>query len=316
MTTAVNILAGVDLSRGDRLVSPKLTVESQAAVDQAIALAVGNKARLTLHTVLDLPPNTLGYLEEDPESLKALEDLADSVLKGLAETARQRGVTDVQTIHTFGKSWLELTRQVLKGQHDLLMIGTRNLSGMERMVLGSTGLKLFRNCPCPVWITKPHPEHKVPQILVATDLAPGVAERLTELGAQVTRALHGEMDILHALEYPWDNSSEVPHPKQDAYREKVKAHAQTRIQQLLSLPEVAATGTTQAKVILKEELAEDAILDTIKELDPDVLVMATIAHSGLLGLLVGNTAERLMTKIPCSVLAIKPADFKCPVSAE
>ena len=43
---------------------------------------------------------------------------------------------------------------------------------------------------------------------------------------------------------------------------------------------------------------------------------ATIARTGIPGVIVGNTAERLLPQIPCSVLAVKPADFKSPITLE
>jgi universal stress protein E len=47
-----------------------------------------------------------------------------------------------------------------------------------------------------------------------------------------------------------------------------------------------------------------------------LLVMGTIARTGITGVFVGNTAERLLPQIPCSVLAIKPAGFKSPITPE
>ena len=46
----------------------------------------------------------------------------------------------------------------------------------------------------------------------------------------------------------------------------------------------------------------------------DLLVMGTIARTGIAGFIVGNTAERLLPRIPCSVLAIKPEGFVSPVT--
>ena len=45
----------------------------------------------------------------------------------------------------------------------------------------------------------------------------------------------------------------------------------------------------------------------------DVLVMGTVARGGLSGLLIGNTAERVLRKLPCSVLTVKPDGFVSPV---
>jgi nucleotide-binding universal stress UspA family protein len=46
----------------------------------------------------------------------------------------------------------------------------------------------------------------------------------------------------------------------------------------------------------------------------DLLVMGTVARTGVPGLLMGNTAESLVEQIDCGLLTIKPADFGSPVS--
>ena len=45
----------------------------------------------------------------------------------------------------------------------------------------------------------------------------------------------------------------------------------------------------------------------------DLVVMGTVARSGLDGFLIGNTAEKVVSKLDCSLLAVKPDDFACPV---
>jgi nucleotide-binding universal stress UspA family protein len=42
--------------------------------------------------------------------------------------------------------------------------------------------------------------------------------------------------------------------------------------------------------------------------------MGTISRGGVAGLLLGNTAERLLSRLDVSLLALKPADFVCPVT--
>ena len=54
----------------------------------------------------------------------------------------------------------------------------------------------------------------------------------------------------------------------------------------------------------------------MKQYDIDLLVMGTVARSGIPGLVIGNTAERLLPQVPCSLLAVKPAGFESPVTLE
>jgi nucleotide-binding universal stress UspA family protein len=41
----------------------------------------------------------------------------------------------------------------------------------------------------------------------------------------------------------------------------------------------------------------------------DLVVMGTVARAGIAGMLIGNTAERVLRKLPCSVLTVKPDVF-------
>ena len=54
----------------------------------------------------------------------------------------------------------------------------------------------------------------------------------------------------------------------------------------------------------------------IRELRADLVVMGTVARTGISGLLMGNTAEMILTQIDCSVLAAKPRGFVSPVTLE
>ena len=53
-----------------------------------------------------------------------------------------------------------------------------------------------------------------------------------------------------------------------------------------------------------------------KEIKADLVVMGTVARTGLSGFFMGNTAETILNQLNCSVLAIKPQGFITPVSLE
>ena len=48
----------------------------------------------------------------------------------------------------------------------------------------------------------------------------------------------------------------------------------------------------------------------------DLIVMGTRARDGLSGLLVGNTAEKVMAQVDCEMLVVKPDDFVSLVAQE
>jgi nucleotide-binding universal stress UspA family protein len=48
----------------------------------------------------------------------------------------------------------------------------------------------------------------------------------------------------------------------------------------------------------------------------DLIVMGTVGRSGISGLFIGNTAEKVLQKVDCSVLAVKPEGFVSPVKLD
>jgi len=60
-------------------------------------------------------------------------------------------------------------------------------------------------------------------------------------------------------------------------------------------------------------LPDIAIQHYIEVHNIHLLVMGTIGRGGIRGIMIGNTAERLLPEVHCSVLAVKPPDFVCPI---
>jgi nucleotide-binding universal stress UspA family protein len=46
----------------------------------------------------------------------------------------------------------------------------------------------------------------------------------------------------------------------------------------------------------------------------DLIVMETVSRAGIAGLLIGNTAEKILHQVDCSVLTVKPDGFVSPVT--
>lgn len=301
------ILVGVDLSLGGGGVAGDVPSPSAQAVDRALWLAKLNAARLTFFHTLDVSASAQRKIEEsggDPTVM----DQARKVLQGLVERAEGEGVVAEMDVR-FGKSWVEIIRQVLRRDHDLVVAGTRHLGELQGFLMGSTGIKLLRKCPCPVWITQPQPDARIKSILVAHCLRI-VGDYAMELGCSMAR-LHGaQLHVLHSLEFPELDSpfpERISAEKAAQYRSAAERHigSQLAIHEFEHAPQVHIVTDTP----------DFAVLNHIKEHGIQLLVMGTIARTGIAGMITGNTAERLLPQIPCSVLAVKPANFVTPVVA-
>ena len=84
----------------------------------------------------------------------------------------------------------------------------------------------------------------------------------------------------------------------------------------LSVSELTAVGTAPRTPAPVVEPPDFAIMNCIEQHDIDLVVMGTVGRAGISGFITGNTAERLLPRIPCSLLAVKPPDYNTPVSLD
>ena len=308
-----SILVGVDLADGERLVSSNLKEPSKEAVERAIWLAKASSAHLTFYYVL---PSWAANQDASPAvpldegyDKRTVEDHAKEVMVNLVDQARSQGVVAGSRVG-FGRSWIEIIRQVIRESHDLVIVGAKDPNGVMQFLTGSTEIKLLRKCPCAVWVTQQQADPGIESILVAHDLRP-VGDLAMELGCSMAQMHDSQLHVVHAAEYPEMNSmfpSRVSAESAANYRREAKGHiaAQLRRFDLLG----------RAHVHLETRAPAFAIWHCIEDNNIDLVVMGTVARTGIPGLITGNTAERLLPLIPCSILAVKPAGFESPISLD
>ena len=132
-----------------------------------------------------------------------------------------------------------------------------------------------------------------------------------ELGSSMARIQDAQLHVLHALKYLEEDTlftASVSAENAARYRTEAKQQIESQL--------ASVELTRPAQIHIVKEPPDFAILNHIDTHMIELLVMGTIARTGIPGVIVGNTAERLLHQIPCSVLAVKPADFKSPITPE
>ena len=312
MASLKKILVGVDYDND----TGEFPVPTQQAINKAIWLASGQKAELTFFSVLleeyaDSEIQIEGAGQDDPRA--AIEALLTPYL----DKAKENGVT-ASSKTVVGRGWLELTKEVIREKHDLLIVGTREKTAAQKMLYGSTGTKLLRKCPCPVWITRPDVDPlEVSTIVAAVDTSP-VGEKIIEAAVTAAQLINSRLLIVHAIKFPLEGSlkrTECSSEEIDAYREKVRSEAEQLITERLAQTDYRTLDQGTLVRIVEgpaDTIVEEAVIDE----NADLLVMGTLGRGGIPGFLLGNTAERLLPKLRCSLLAIKPDDFVSPVKTD
>ena len=67
-------------------------------------------------------------------------------------------------------------------------------------------------------------------------------------------------------------------------------------------------------IVIRKGDPGEMIVDYADKNEIDLIVMGTIGLSGLSGLLIGSTAEKVIDRVDCSLLVVKPDNFKSPIT--
>ena len=300
MERFTKILVGLDVTPDGQAVSQG----SRRAASQAQWLAERSGAALTF-----LHASWADAHEEHGHLLPGLGVEGERALERFADEYRRPG-TQVELEIVEERPWIELSRRAARGAADLVFVGRRNQAGDHPF--GSTAKKLIRKCPVPVWVVKPDAEILQRVVLAATDLS-AVGDRAIELGAYVARTQEAALHVVHAWQLPMSLQLSHGRERDEDFEEALESigrEASKRIHATLARIAAGLEPHVHAACDSPSRLIREAVI----RLGVDLLVMGTLSRSGVPGLLMGNTAERILAKVDCSVLAIKPEGFVSPVT--
>lgn len=302
------ILVGIDLHQGDRVAGGALSPESQAAIDEAVRLALHSGGAVTFCSCLDLSPQTASLIARDHQNLvKTVEDLAAEVLDKIVTDTNGKGVTSDRVVR-LGHPGEQLALLAQEGNYDLLVVGTRSRGKVTRALFGSVAQKLIRMAPCAVWVVKPDAIRDIREIAIATDLSDAGSPALAEAVA-MARGLDAKLFVVHAVDLSQLSfliMAGVSGEEVAAARDRLLEDAKAALQQQLITTDYR-TLPHGVKVEIVEGSADEAIPKFVTDNEIDILVMGTHGRTGVSRMLLGNTAERILPKVDCSVIAVKPA---------
>ncbi len=300
--------------------------ESRAALDQAVALCKRNEARLAVvDLVEDLSRDAEFWLT--PDTLTALRsqelETRRKQLNNLAEPIREQGI-NVRTKTLLGVPFLEIIRQVLQYNHDLVIMTADGDGGLKERFFGSTSMHLMRKCPCPVWVVKPDQPLHYTRILAAVDPAsydhpkPLLDFKIMDLATSLAKLEQAKLHIVHAWLMPGEASllggrAQIPEQDAEKFIHFVESKHQHQLNELLLKYDLQ---DIKYKIHLLKGPATELIPKVAQEQNVDLIVMGTVARTGIAGFFIGNTAESVLNKVDCSVLTVKPDGFVTPVKLD
>jgi len=211
-----------------------------------------------------------------------------------------------------GASVAAVLREVQEGGHDLVIVPAPETPGLVGRILPGAALQLLRRCPCPVWLLRAS-SGGIRRIGAAVDADPegdryGLDRSILAAAFALADACGASVDVLHALlvhpsEAMLRGRGGMSEAQVEALVARSRARTETTLRALVAAE--APPGVAVVQHVLPGAPGR-VVADYAKEAQLDVLVLGTVGRTGIAGLLLGNTAEEIVQRVECSILAVKP----------
>ncbi len=260
---------------------------------------------ITVLCVAETPSQFWRTLEGEParaveRAEQEREDRALDDARAVAGGLRREGV-DVHIAAGTGDPAEIVLEKARADGSDLLVLGARGVSTLDRILLGSVAGHALAEAPCSLLLARPPEEAEAAnrplRILVGYDGSDAARRALDGLKS-CPIAGRAEVRVLTVLELLSGYGADVLQKLSPIWAEE-KARARAALEEVAD--ELRASGIdAQSDLREAEEIAEQVAM-VADEMQAELVVVGRTGRHGLARLLPGRTAERLARIAPCSV---------------
>lgn len=292
MVTVNRVMVGVDFSK-----------DSDASLTGAMHIAALHNADVyAVHVIDNRPEDDL--LNPAVEHRKQIQDALESRLRRVVENG---GIAlDCEKLHAVlrtGRPTEELLAAAEEFDADVVIVGNKGKGLIQRTLLGSVASSLVRRLERPLIVTRGWKGADEQRVLAAVDLSDD-SVRVIEVAADWAQRISAPLDVLYAWEIAGlsDSYSAIAGlPGRDVDRTAIH-DARARIAKLV---ENVLGPDHNATLHVRAGLAVYEILGAVDRDQYGLVVMGSHGRRGLSKMLLGNTAEQVVERAPCSVLVLR-----------
>ena len=271
------------------------TATHQVALVKALLIAKLGDCHIHASLCIQKELDEAGEYSSRKDFKKRTLEEAETWLETLMQPCR---VSDVpySTEVIWNSKWVEASvRAAEKSGCDLMIKSSFHHSKARRFFSKTADYYMMEHCASPILFTDQAQDWKSDRILACLDLESGDPQhaRLNGVIMRDARALADivGMDLYIACAYA---------ESIDAEHLPLKAHGgEITREQLGELYNVDPT-----RMILRQGRVVETLQEICNETDPSIVVMGTLARSGISGKLIGNTAEKLLDIVDADVLTV------------
>ena len=282
---------------------------ADTGVDWAIELAKDHGARIELIHALLVPSRATDFVPSPPDFTDALQEAASGRLNEINSRVRDSGV-EVSSELRLGIPSQVILETAIDKDADLIVVGTRGLSGFRHLLLGSTAERVVQHAHCPVLTVHPGDTDKhrpIETVMVPTDFSRDAETAYFAALTLLGKTRRTKVVLLHVYHLPYEYTAYGTIPTSLDYFKDIEGAAEDR---LATLADELRQQGFQVETIAREGFPPEVILAEAEAAGADLIAMGTHGRTGLAHLVLGSTAERVVQRADCPVLTVRsvPAD--------
>lgn len=143
------------------------------------------------------------------------------------------------------------------------------------------------------------------KILVPSDFSPA-SDNAFKYALHFSQHFGAQLHVIHVLE-PVLSPQFAGLPEAPALSE---AELATAKKNLRAWADSAGAAGVAAKLVLRNGLPAHEIVEAAKDLDVELVIIATQGHTGWKHFCIGSTAERVVRAAPCPVLVVREKEHE------
>lgn len=295
--------------------------EETEALGHAIRLAADNNASLDILITCPPFPHSLDDYKSSYETF-LIEKMNHTIQSAKTTLSLNKKEPSIKIEIECGNTPdIRITQRVLRHSYDLVVKAAEkneNKKGFRAL-----DMALLRQCPCALFLHRPITPDETIHIAVAIDpkdeevSGHDLAINLLRLSYALSIHYKAKLSVITCWDFVLEDYLrrsvliDIPPPELD---EMVMKESRSHYSALCALIHESGIKAQPTIYHLKGRPAEH-IPSCINENKIDILVMGTVARTGISGFFIGNTAENILQKINCSLWALKPQGFVSPVKA-
>ena len=289
------------------------TVERDFVVDRVklIAKKTGAKTLLYINNVNILTEHSYMYDGVDGEFFETRRKLfAEHYRNLLAQLEKEFRADNLQVSSLFSEQHHlaeAIIEQARKHKPDLVVKSTHHHGMLERALVTNTDWRLIRKCPAPLLLIKPQPWNEDGSVVTAVDPLHSKAAQSSLDHALITSTelvsglLKQTPRVFHSY-YPFISGMFPMSGESADYMQTIRQKHKDKLEELLSEHKI-----TEENVHLSQGELVPKLIEYLKSVNANILVIGALSRNFLERAIVGNTAEKILEGCPCDILVIKPA---------